>query len=97
MAKSLCAEVLASEGRVKTHNSNGTFCAVRGQCVYMTCCNGKDRITGLGCGRFEVVNRYTTNKEDGALEMPVTCFRRDSMHWVCVTESAWKTLTASPG
>jgi hypothetical protein len=81
--------MLAAEGKIKTHKSNGTFCAILGQCVYMTCCNSKDRITGMGCGSFEVVNKYTTNTEDDALEMPVTCYHKGCIHWVRVTEKSW--------
>lgn len=92
MAKSLCAELLVSEGKIKSHNSNGTFCAVLEECVYVTCTNKKDRITGLGCGKVEVVNMHTTH--DGTA--PVTCFRRDCVHWVKLTKEAWDTLTNPP-
>ena len=65
MAMSLCAGTLATEGKIKKHNSNGTICAVLGESVYMTCANRKDRITGLGCGKFPVVNKHSTNPEGG--------------------------------
>ena len=84
MAQSVCAAALAKAGKIKVHNSNGTICAVSGECVYMTCANSKDRITGLGCGIFEVVNKYTASS--------ATTFRRDCIHWVAVTEGRWTML-----
>ncbi len=81
MAQSVCAEALVRAGEIKMHNSNGTICAVFGERVYMTCANSKDRITGLGCGVFEVVNKHTTSY--------ATTFRRDCIHWVAVTEGSW--------
>ncbi len=97
MAQSVCARMLASEGRIKVHNSNGTICAVFEECVYMTCANGKDRITDLGCGKVEVVNKYTTNTGADESQTPaVTCFCRGCVHWVKLTQQSWKTLNATP-
>jgi hypothetical protein len=94
MAQSVCAGMLAAEGKIKVHNSNGTICAVWGQCVYLTCANSKDRIPNLGCGVFKVINKYTTNTcaGEGDKETPVTCFRRDCVHWVMLTEKDWGAL-----
>lgn len=95
MARSLCAGTLATEGKIKKHNSNGTICAVLGDCVYMTCANQKDRITGLGCGKFPVVNKHSISpmeeKEDDP-EPPITMFRKSCIHWVMVTEKNWKAV-----
>ena len=99
MAKGLCAKMLAAEGQIKTHNSNGTICAVLGENVYMTCASGKDNITGLGQGKFEVVNKYTQADitEGGDKQMPVTCFRKGCMHWVLLTKETWDAaLTGMP-
>jgi len=100
MAQSVCAGMLAAEGRIKTHNSNGTICAVFGQCVYLTCASGKDRIHNLGCGKFKVINKYTTNTgaDEDDKATPVTCFRRDCVHWVLLTEKDWSALddTSTP-
>ena len=87
MAMSLCAGTLATEGKIKKHNSNGTICAVLGESVYMTCANRKDRITGLGCGKFPVVNKHSTNPEGEG--DPITEFRKSCVHWVLVTEKNW--------
>ena len=80
MARSLCAGMLA-EGKIKKHNSNGTIVAVHDEFVYLTCANGKDRILGLS-DKVEVVNKYTTNAGLGDTERPVTCFRKNCVHWV---------------
>jgi len=95
MARSLCAGMLATEGRLKNHNSNGTICAVLNECVYMTCANSKDRITGLGCGKFAVVNKFTANMEVDGREQSTTDFRKGCVHWVLVTREAWDALNGA--
>lgn len=86
--------MLAVDGQIKTHNSNGTICAVLGEDVYITCANGKDRITGLGCGKFEVVNKFTkpVNTEGEDRGISVTCFRKDCVHWLLLTKKNWDAL-----
>jgi hypothetical protein len=93
MAKSLCAEALVSQGRIKVHNSNGTFCAVLDGCVYMSCANSKDRITGEGCGKFKIVNKYSDIAEVLAASQSTPCFRDKCVHWVLITKEAWDAFT----
>ena len=104
MAKSVCAKALAIGGELKTHNSNGTICAVLGERVYMTCANGKDRINELGCGKFEVVNKYTAITSGDCQGKSVTnCFgtnsvtryRKDCVHWVLLTKEMWDSFTGT--
>jgi hypothetical protein len=96
MEKSLCAKMLAEGGMLKIHNSNGTICAVVRDDVYITCASGKDRIIGLGCGKFDVVNKYTktviTEGDDKEIAVNDTCFRKDCVHWVLLTEKHWAAL-----
>lgn len=91
MAKGLCALYLVTNGQIKTHNSNGTICAVLGEYVYMTCANSKDKITGEGRGKFGLVNKYTkaVSTEVDDKEGPVTCFRKGCLHWVLLTKETW--------
>lgn len=97
MAMSLCAGTLATEGRIKKHNSNGTICAVVGGYVYMTCANQKDKITGVGCGKFPVVNKHSTiSGDDGDLDTPITTFTKGCVHWVFVSEKNWNSVFGSP-
>ncbi len=92
LARCLCARALVSEGRIKTHNSNGTYCAVMDQCVYITCASSKDKITDEGCGTFKVVHKYTNDMEPDGV---ATGFCPKCVHWVMLTKEAWDAFTGA--
>ena len=72
------------------HNSNGTYCAVLDQCVYITCASAKDKITDEGCGIFKVVNKYTNDRDEPIAD---TCYRAKCVHWVMLTKESWDAFT----
>ena len=92
MERSVCAHALASEGSIKTHSSNGTYCAVMDQCVYLTCAHPNDRITNKGCGKFKVVNKHTI---DARPEEVSTGYSLGCVHWVMLTKESWESLTGA--